>query len=96
MSEIRPAIQQDQRLILRANEQLEHVYLKNADPSVALLLTRNYNLLTQQQNQIDQRLNFVQKAKFWWQCYLKLSTGKKMNLSVNLDSKQPSFKPISI
>ncbi len=88
--------EQDQCLLLRENGQLEHIYLRKADPSVALLLTRNYNLLTQQQSLIEQRQNFLQKTKFWWQRYLKLSTGKTLSFRFDPFYKRPLFKSISI
>jgi hypothetical protein len=66
----------EKRLLLAANEELETVYNQTDDPCVALLISRNYNLLTQQPEDIDLRIAWMQKAKYWWQQYLKQTTGK--------------------
>lgn len=66
----------EKRLLLAANEELEAVYNDRDDPYVALLISRNYHLLTQQPDELALRVTWMQKAKYWWHEYLKKSTGK--------------------
>lgn len=69
----------ENRLLLAANEELEAVYSDRDDPCVALLISRNYHLLAQQPEELDLRIGWMQKAKYWWHEYLKKSTGKHVD-----------------
>jgi len=86
----------EQRLLLAANQQLESVYQREADPCVALLLSRNYHLLIQQQSSLVARLNWMQKAKYWWQQYLNLSTGKRYSFELDIYHETGLFKQIDM
>ena len=81
-------------LLVAANHQLESVFLKKPEPCVALLISRNYNLLLQEQSQLTIRLNFMQKAKYWWQEYLKMSTGRRSKVMFDINHNQLLFKRI--
>ena len=83
-------------LILAANHQLESVFLKKPEPCVALLISRNYNLLLQEQAQLTMQLNFMQKAKYWWQEYLKMSTGRRSKMMFDINHDELLFKRIDI
>lgn len=83
-------------LILAANHQLESVFLKKPEPCVALLISRNYNLLLQEQAQLTMQLNFMQKAKYWWQEYLKMSTGRRSKMMFDINHNELLFKRIDI
>ena len=81
-------------LLVAANHQLESVFLKRPEPCVALLISRNYNLLLQEQAQLTIRLNFMQKAKYWWQEYLKMSTGRRSKMMFDINHDELLFKRI--
>ena len=81
-------------LLIAANHQLESVFLKNPEPCVALLISRNYNLLLQEQAQLTIRFNFMQKAKYWWQEYLKMSTTKRSKVMFDINHNELLFKRI--
>jgi hypothetical protein len=66
----------EKRLLMAAIEELEAVYIEAGDPCVALLISRNYHLLAQRLDNIDVRLVWMQQARYWWQQYLKHTTGK--------------------
>ena len=83
-------------LLVAANHQLESVFLKKPEPCVALLISRNYNLLLQEQAQLTIRLNFMQKAKYWWQEYLKMSTGRRSKMMFDINHDELLFKRIDI
>ena len=83
-------------LLVAANHQLESVFLKRPEPCVALLISRNYNLLLQEQAQLTIRLNFMQKAKYWWQEYLKMSTGRRSKMMFDIDHNELLFKRIDV
>lgn len=83
-------------LLVAANHQLESVFLKKPEPCVALLISRNYNLLLQEQAQLTIRLNFMQKAKYWWQEYLKMSTGRRSKMMFDINHNELLFKRIDI
>tara|TARA_B110000037_G_scaffold11942_1_gene12823 strand:- start:261 stop:572 length:312 start_codon:yes stop_codon:yes gene_type:complete len=83
-------------LLVAANNQLESVFLKKPEPCVALLISRNYNLLLQEQDQLTIRLNFMQKAKYWWQEYLKMSTGKSSKVMFDINHNKLLFKRIDV
>lgn len=83
-------------LLVAANHQLESVFLKKPEPCVALLISRNYNLLLQEQSQLTIRLNFMQKAKYWWQEYLKMSTGRRSKMMFDINHDELLFKRIDI
>ena len=83
-------------LLVAANHQLESVFLKKPEPCVALLISRNYNLLLQEQAQLTIRLNFMQKAKYWWQKYLKMSTGKKSKVMFDINHNELLFKRVDV
>ena len=83
-------------LLIAANHQLESVFLKRPEPCVALLISRNYNLLLQEQAQLTIRLNFMQKAKYWWQKYLKMSTGKKSKVMFDINHNELLFKRVDV
>ena len=83
-------------LLVAANHQLESVFLKKPEPCVALLISRNYNLLLQEQSQLTIRLNFMQKAKYWWQEYLKMSTGRRSKMMFDINHNELLFKRIDI
>tara|TARA_R110002111_G_scaffold109121_7_gene167934 strand:+ start:354 stop:656 length:303 start_codon:yes stop_codon:yes gene_type:complete len=84
----------EQRLLLAANQQLESVFQRDSDPCVALLISRNYHLLIQQYPSLSARLSWVQKAKYWWQQYLNLSTGKRKKMMPNIHYEEWLFKRI--
>jgi len=86
----------ERKLLLAANEQLESVYLHHSDPCVALLISRNYNLLMQEQSDLMTRLNWMQKAKYWWQQYLKLSIGRRVSYVSSLHYDDLLFKRITL
>jgi len=81
-------------LLIAANHQLESVFLKKPEPCVALLISRNYNLLLQEQVQLTIRFNFMQKAKYWWQEYLKMSTAKRSKVMFDINHNELLFKQI--
>ena len=81
-------------LLIAANHQLESVFLKKPEPCVALLISRNYNLLLQEQAQLTIRFNFMQKAKYWWQEYLKMSTAKRSKVMFDINHNELLFKQI--
>jgi len=81
-------------LLIAANHQLESVFLKKPEPCVALLISRNYNLLLQEQVQLTIRFNFMQKAKYWWQEYLKMSTTKRSKVMFDINHNELLFKRI--
>tara|TARA_B110000093_G_scaffold117628_1_gene125956 strand:+ start:2215 stop:2535 length:321 start_codon:yes stop_codon:yes gene_type:complete len=81
-------------LLIAANHQLESVFLKKPEPCVALLISRNYNLLLQEQAQLTIRFNFMQKAKYWWQEYLKMSTAKRSKVMFDINHNELLFKRI--
>lgn len=81
-------------LLIAANHQLESVFLKKPEPCVALLISRNYNLLLQEQVQLTIRFNFMQKAKYWWQEYLKMSTTKRSKVMFDINHNELLFKQI--
>ena len=86
----------EQRLLIAANQQLESVFLQNPDPCIALLISRNYHLLMQEQTDLTARLNWMQNAKYWWQQYLKLSTGKRSSFMSYIDHDDLLFKRIDM
>ena len=81
-------------LLIAANHQLESVFLKKPEPCVALLISRNYNLLLQEQAQLTIRFNFMQKAKYWWQEYLMMSTAKRSKVMFDINHNELLFKQI--
>ena len=81
-------------LLIAANHQLESVFLKKPEPCVALLISRNYNLLLQEQVQLTIRFNFMQKAKYWWQEYLMMSTAKRSKVMFDINHNELLFKQI--
>ena len=81
-------------LLIAANHQLESVFLKKPEPCVALLISRNYNLLLQEQVQLTIRFNFMQKAKYWWQEYLMMSTAKRSKVMFDINHNELLFKRI--
>ena len=81
-------------LLIAANHQLESVFLKKPEPCVALLISRNYSLLLQEQAQLTIRFNFMQKAKYWWQEYLKMSTAKRSKVMFDINHNELLFKRI--
>ena len=83
-------------LLVAANHQLESVFQRQPEPCVALLISRNYNLLIQEQAQLTVRVNFMQKAKYWWQEYLKMSTGKRANMMFDINHNELLFKRVDI
>ena len=86
----------EHRLLLAANQQLESVFQRNADACVALLISRNYRLLIQQHMSMTSRLNWMQKAKYWWQQYLSLTTGKRYSFMSGIDNGELLFKRIDM
>jgi len=84
------------RLLLAANQQLESVFQRHTDACVALLISRNYHLLLQQQTCTTDRLNWMQKAKYWWQQYLSLSTGKQCGFMSTIGHSELLFKRIDM
>jgi hypothetical protein len=85
--------QVEKRLLLAANEELEMVYAQKRDPCIALLISRNYRLLTQQPDAPELRIAWMQDAKYWWQEYLKKSTGKYVDFSF-LIQDDSVFEPV--
>jgi hypothetical protein len=85
-----------QRLLIAANQQLESVFLRKPDPCIALLISRNYHLLMQEQTHLTARLNWMQDAKYWWQKYLKLSTGRRYNFMSHISHDELLFKRIDM
>ena len=85
-----------QRLLIAANQQLESVFLRSPDPCIALLISRNYHLLMQEQTHLTARLNWMQNAKYWWQQYLKLTTGKRASFMSHIDHDDLLFKRIDM
>lgn len=85
-----------QRLLIAANQQLESVFLRNPDPCIALLISRNYHLLMQEQAHLTARLNWMQDAKYWWQKYLKLSTRRRYNFMSHISHDELLFKRIDM
>jgi hypothetical protein len=85
--------QAETSLLLAANETLELLYLTRPEPCIALLISRNYHLLTQQSSAPELRFTWVKDAKYWWQTYLRQSTGKYVDFSF-LIRGEPVFKPI--
>ena len=81
-------------LLIAANHQLESVFLKKPEPCVALLISRSYNLLLQEQVQLTIRFNFMQKAKYWWQEYLMMSTAKRSKVMFDINHNELLFKQI--
>lgn len=85
-----------QGLLIAANQQLESVFLRNPDPCVALLISRNYHLLMQEQTHLTARLNWMKSAKYWWQKYLKLSTGRRPSFMTHIDHDDLFFKRVDM
>jgi hypothetical protein len=85
-----------QGLLIAANQQLETVFSRSPEPCVALLISRNYHLLMQEQTNLTARLNWMQNAKYWWQKYLKLSTGKQYNFMFDIDHDRLLFKRVDM
>ena len=83
-------------LLIAANHQLESVFLKKPEPCVALLISRNYNLLLQEQVQLTIRFNFMQKAKYWWQEYLMMSTAKRSKVMFDINHNELLFKRVDV
>ncbi len=85
-----------QRLLIAANQQLESVFLRTPDPCIALLISRNYHLLMQEQDHLTARLNWMQDAKYWWQKYLKLSARRRYNFMSHISHDELLFKRIDM
>jgi hypothetical protein len=86
----------EHHLVLAANQQLEAVFQRKADACVALLISRNYRLLVQHQSPMTEHLNWMQKAKYWWQQYLNLTTGKRYHFMSGIDQGAVLFKRVDM
>lgn len=88
------SVSKEATLLLAANETLENVYFDRADPCVALLVSRNYRLLVDCPAPQTFKLAWIQQSKYWWQQYLKGTTGK-VRYSALLEQSIPTvFKPV--
>lgn len=88
-------INKEAELLISANAELEKLYFKKSDPCLALLVSRNYRLLLDCNVTSDRKLAWVQKAKYWWQLYLKACTGKFRYSELLLQHEQVLFRPIN-
>lgn len=85
--------QVDTSLLLAANKTLVLRYLTKPESCICLLISRNYHLLAQQPNTPELRLTWMKESKYWWQSYLKKSTGKYADFAL-LIGDEPVFKRV--
>jgi hypothetical protein len=67
-------------ILLIANQQLEHLYIQQNTPCLALHISRNYHLLEEQDANAVQQNKWKQKAKMWWDLYWHASSKKGAGL----------------
>lgn len=84
----------EKRLLLAAIDELTALYDRKKDACVALLISRNYQLLSQQLLDVNFRLASVEKAKFWRQQYVQHSASKYIDVDF-LAQNDSVFKPIA-
>jgi len=55
----------EKQLLLAAIEELESDYILKNEACIALMISRNYHLLTQQSGEAELKLTWMQSAKYW-------------------------------
>jgi len=69
-------IQWSRDVLLSAIKQLETLYKQQQDPCLALIISRNYRLLHNQVQAVDEREKCLDKARLWQGQYKPTRTSK--------------------